>query len=370
MSGFYGIGAGLHDAVALAAVCGAGGVLGFGADEAGACDVLAPGGAVLVRAEVERAALLGRARYFFSFGTYGLGDLAPLAGAIEHLAAASGVGFMAACLAAPGEGKTVYQGHLFEGGVLKADLARSFGLALDGGVGVVGHEIVAAGAAAIRAQCGRLKEQGKVLALIDAISEADCAEVAAAMAGMKLAGGAAGLARPDAPGALPAALAMPGGPVAILSGALDRQSIFQIGAARAVLAVHDVDFASADPVAAALAWAAEHAAAPAFIITSTVPPDRVTQGAKAAAVLGQIAAGLAGLGVARFVLAGGETAACARAALGVKRLQTCLQTSQFLWLRDEKFVISIKPPRAGGKTLFLSEFEPQLSLNDIAEMVL
>ncbi len=356
----------MHDAVALAGACGPGAVLAFGGAQAGACDVLAPEGAVLARSDVQAAANLGRARYFLSFGTYGLDDLAPVAGAIEHLAAATGVGFMAVCLAAPEQGRSVYQGHLFEAGRLKADLARSFGLVMDGGVGVVAHEIVAAGPASIRAQCGRLKEQGKVLALIDAISAADCDMVAAAMAEMRLVGGSAGFARLGL--ARPAVANAHAGPVAILSGALDRQTIFQIGAARAGLAVYDLDLTLADPVAAALLWAGEVLAKPAFIITSTVPPDQVTAGARACVMLGEIARGLAALGVARFVLAGGETASAVRAALGVTRLQTCPENSPFLWMRDEKFSISIKPPQAGGKTLFLSEFEPHLSLNDIAEM--
>lgn len=373
MSGFYGLGAGLHDAVALAQACRPGAVLGFGAERAGYCDVLAPVGPVLARAEVEQAAALGRGRYFLAFGSFGLGEMAPLAGAIEHLAAASGVGFMAACLAAPDQGRTVYQGHLFEAGKLKVDLARSFGLVLDGGVEIVAHEIVAAGPAAIRAQCGRLKEQGKVLALIDAISAADCDVVAEAMAGMKLAGGAAWFARPDDAGAAEAgaaAVSRLAGPVAILSGARDRQTIFQIGAARAVRPVHDLDFTQADPVAAALAWAAGKLGQPAFIITSTVPPDRVSPGAPAAAALGAVAGGLAALGVVRFVIAGGETAGAVRAALGVARLRTCPENDRFLWLADETLAISIKPPRAGGKTLFLGEFEPHLSLNDVAEMAI
>lgn len=371
LSGFYGLGGSLHDALALAQACGPGALLGFGAGQAEFCDVLAPEGAVLARAEVEQSAALGRTRYFLSFGTYGLGDLAPVAGAIEHLAAATGVGFMAVCLAAPGWGRTVYQGHLFEAGKLKVDLARGFGLVLDGAVGVVAHEIVAAGESAIRAQCGRLKEQGKVLALIDAISEADCAAVAAAMAVMKLAGGGADFARPRIAGAAVAGVVgvkKLAGPVAILSGALDRQTIFQIGAARDAMAVYDLDFTLSDPVAAALAWASDKLGASAFIITSTVPPDRVTPSPPAAVMLGAVARGLAAFGVVRFVIAGGETAGAVRETLGVRRLQTCPESGPFLWLSDENVAISIKPPQAGAKTLFLYKFEPHLSLNDIAEM--
>jgi hypothetical protein len=367
LMGFYGLGASLHDAVALTARFGPGAIMGLGAGQAGSCDVLAPAAAWLGKADVAAAVALGRAGYYLAFGDAGFAghlDVAPVAGAIEQLAAASGVGFMAVCLAAPGQGRTVYQGQLFEGGTLKGDLARAFSLALDGGVGVVPREIVAGGAAAIRAQCGRLKEQGKVLAVIDAICDADCAAAAAALAGMPLAGGAAGFAGMDAAWPDDAAA----GPVAILSGARDRQTIFQIGAARDVVPVHDLALGGADPVAAACGWAADKLGAGSFIISSSVPPDRLTPDAPAAMMLGEIARGLAALGVRRFIVAGGETGAAVAAALGLHRLRAAAATGALLWLRDEDVSISFKASGGGAKNLFLSEFGPQLRLNNIAEL--
>jgi uncharacterized protein YgbK (DUF1537 family) len=363
LMGCYGLAVSLHDAVALAGAFGPGSVIGFGAGEAGASDILAPAGASVIKAEIAAAASLGRAQYFLSFGNHAPAELAPAAGAIAHLAAATGVGFMAVCLAAPEQGRTVYQGHLFEGGRMLADLAREFTMLLDGSVSIVPREIVAAGAAAIGLHCGRLKEQGCQLALIDAIDEDDCAAAAAAMRQMRLAGGVAGFAGPG--GIFGADDGT--GPVAILSGAVDRQTIFQVGAARAAVPVCDLDFSAANPAGVALAWAAMQRPKN-FIISSAVPPDKLTAGAPAALLLGEIARGLHAAGVRRFIVTGGETGMAVRDALGIKSLRAVSATGPLLWLKHETLAISFKPSGAGGKNLFLSEFEPHLRLNDIAEL--
>jgi uncharacterized protein YgbK (DUF1537 family) len=367
LMGFYGLAGSLHDAVALAAAFGPGARLGFGAGEAGQSDILAPSGATFTQADIAAAARLGRAQYFLSFGNFGLGDLPVMAGAIEYLAAATGVGCMALCLASPEQGRTLYQGHLFEGAKFRIDLIREFAMMMQGGVALIPREIVAAGAAAIAQQFGRLKEQGKMLVLIDAIDDDDCVAVAAAMAGVTLAGGVAGFAGTGGGFAEDDAT----GPVAILSGALDRQTIFQLGAARASLPVFDLhfeaDFGAGDLAGAALGWAAAQTSN-AFIITSSVPPDRLTKDAKAAAVLAAIAQGLAKAGVKRFIVAGGETGLAVRTALGMTALRAVGQTGPLLWLQNDSLSISFKTPGSGAKNLFLSEFEPHLRLNNIAEL--
>jgi uncharacterized protein YgbK (DUF1537 family) len=363
LMGCYGLAGSLHDAVALAGAFGPGSVIGFGASEAGASDILAPAGASLVKSEISAVASLGREQYFLSFGNHAPEGLAPVAGAIEHLAAATGVGFMAVCLAAPEQGRTVYQGHLFEGSRMRADLARNFAMQLDGSVGIVPREIVAAGAAAIGLHCGRLKEQGRVLALIDAIDEDDCASAAAAMRAMPLAGGVAGFAGQG--GFFGADDGT--GPVAILSGAVDRQTIFQVGAARAAVPVYDLDFSVADPAKVALAWAAMQTPKN-FIISSSVPPDKLTANAPATLLFGEIARGLVASGVRRFIVTGGQTGLAVRDALGLKNLRAVSATGTLIWLKHETLAISFKLSGAGGKNLFLSEFEPHLSLNNIAEL--
>jgi uncharacterized protein YgbK (DUF1537 family) len=351
----FGIAATLQDALALAEAFGPGAQIGF-LDAGGA--ILAPKAAWLSPADAVRAFRPGRTKYHFAFEAIAPDETAPV---VEALVQAAGTGFMPVCLAAPWAGRTVYQGHLFEGGRLASSLARDFGVALGGSVGIVAHDIVAAGALAIRRQCAALKEQGRALAFIDCINEDDCAAIAEAFGSFALTGGGAwAVARPHA--AEPDA---PAGNLAILSGALARQTVFQIGAARGAVPVFDLDFTAADPAADALAWAAGQDKN--FIITSTVPPDRLTAGAKAEAVFGQIAQGLAAAGTKRLILAGTATARAVLSALGIEQVVAGAAFEGLRWLQAPGLAICVKHGAAGPRNLFLSEFGPQIRLNAPAE---
>jgi uncharacterized protein YgbK (DUF1537 family) len=233
---------------------------------------------------------------------------------------------------------------------------------MQGGVGLVAHEIVAAGTPAVKKRCAALKDQGRALALIDAIDDEDCAAVAEACAGFPLTGGGAWLA-PRCEGGMSE---QPDGLLAILSGALDRQTVFQLGAARLAMPVCDLDFSSADPAGDALAWAAAKLDEP-FVIASTASPDRVTPGVPAEAVLGAVAKGLVGAGVRRFVITGDVTARAVIAALGIQNVTVGASIGPLTWLHHGDMAICIKPSGAGTKNLFLSEFGPQIRLNATAE---
>jgi uncharacterized protein YgbK (DUF1537 family) len=355
-----GLGATLYDAVALAEAFGPGAVVGIGKFSTD-LDILAPLQAGLTVVDAAFAARAGRETYFLAFG-HARPVAAELAPVIDILCEAAGTGFMAACPAAPWAGRTLYQGHLFEGGKFLGNLVHEFSSSLGGGVGLVGHDIVRGGAAAVAKACARLKEQGRHLALIDAVDDDDGAAVAEAFSGQILAGGGAwAAARPHAPEP-----PQPEGPVAIIAGALDRQTNFQIGAARRYMPVFDLDFASTAPVADALAWATGHVGTP-FIITTTVAPDLISPGAPAAALLGEIAAGLASQGVKKFMIAGDETAAACLIALGITRLTVGAGFGPLRWLQDDNIALCLKPAGVGSKNLFLSEFEPQIRLNEDAK---
>ncbi|OYV35856.1 MAG: hypothetical protein B7Z81_08185 [Acidocella sp. 20-61-6] len=361
---FYGLAATLRDAVALAEARGPGCKVGFGAAQAGFVEVLAPEGADLTLADVRAGAALGRSRYFFTFGNHAAAfNLASIGPIIDQLAANTGVGFMAACLANPTMGRTMYQGQLFEAGHLRGDMVRAFGAALEGNVGLVTHEIVAAGAAAIRRQCSGLKEQGKSLVLIDAINEDDCSAIFNAVGNYALIGGAAWLSEQ----AHAAAPSQPAGPIAILSGALDRQTIFQIGAARCVLPVFDLEVRAPRAAEVALEWTADKIGKTAFIISSSVPPDKIAEGAPVAEMFGDIARGLVANGVQRMVIAGSETAQAVLLALGITRLQSGANLGPLVWLENETLSICVKPGGIGAKGIFLTEFEPQICRNGASE---
>jgi uncharacterized protein YgbK (DUF1537 family) len=283
---------------------------------------------------------------------------------IARLCAQSGAGFMAACLAAPWAGRRVFQGHVFERATLRGNLMQHYAMALDGAVGLVPRETVAAGPGAVRKAVTRLKEQGRMLALIDAVEDQDCATVTEALAGLPLRGGGAWLAAP--PRAAESAPAEPAGTIAILSGATDRDTVLQVGTARAQLPVFDLDFTADDPASAALHWAAQQTA-PRYIISSSLPPDRLTPGAPAAAIFARIAACLADFGVQHFLLTGGETASAVLSALNVNRLTVGAPFGPLRWLHGATATYCIKPRGVGGKNLFLPEFEPQIRLNEPAK---
>jgi uncharacterized protein YgbK (DUF1537 family) len=360
----FGIAATLHDAAALAAAFGPGARIGIGAATAASADILAPSGLALQKPEILAALRLGRAQYIFTFGNTvaatSPGIIAPMIDALAH---ASGTGFLPACLATPWAGRTVYQGHLFLNGSLQADLKREFSTHLDGSAGVVPYPIIANGSRAVRTQLAALKEQGHRLALLDAVDADQCDILAQALAGQPIIAGPAWLSpQPATPEP-----EQPAGPIAILSGALARETLFQIGAARAVMPVRELNFDDTDCITAALAWAEPHIGERPFIIATSAPPDKIRAGAPAAETLARIAEALAAAGIRRFVLTGNNTAAAILARLGVTYLTAGAEFAGLRWLRAEKLSILIKPGNFGTKNLFLHEFEPQIRLNEPAE---
>jgi uncharacterized protein YgbK (DUF1537 family) len=383
----YGIAARLVDAVALTAAFGGGTKIGIGAGCAADCDILAPAGPVLTAAEARAACAIPASQYVFTFGNTESGDLAPIIGPVmDLLASASGTGFLAACMATPWDGRSVYQGHSFQHGNLQGDLKQSLAPFIDGRISVVPYAVVAAGATAIRAQLTAMKEQGVRLALLDAIEDAQCGFISEALARQPVIAGPAwissgvdksGVDAPgkdasseDAPGEDASKISAPvDGPVAILSGALHRQSLIQTAAAREMMPVLDIDLSqgAAAMTAAALAWARPYFSVQPFLITSTAPPDKVQAGAPAVERLADIAEALAGDGIRNFMLSGNYTAAVILRRFGITRLVAGPVFAGLRWLRASDFNILIKPGGYGAKNLFLYEFEPQSRLNATAE---
>jgi 3-dehydrotetronate 4-kinase len=362
----YGIAARLVDAVALTAAFGQATKIGIGEVNAGDCDILAPAGFVLSAAEAKAACAIPASQYVFTFGNTESADLAATIGpVIELLASASGTGFVAACLATPWTGRCVYQGHLFQQGNLHSDLKRELAPHIHGRIGVLPHERIAAGSAAIRAQLTGMKEQGVRLALLDAIDEEQCGVVAEALARLPVIAGPAWIS----PGTdAPETGASVSGSVAILSGALHRQSLMQTAAARVAMAVLDLDLSAPPGTAAAnaLTWARPHFGTP-FLITSSAPPGKIRTGVPAAEMLAATAEALAGAGIRNFVLSGNHTAAVILQRLGITQLVAGAAFAGLRWLKGGDFNILIKPGGYGTKNLFLYDFEPQSRLNAPAE---
>ncbi len=304
----------------------------------------------------------GARQYFFkycsTFDSTDHGNIGPVADAFIQ---ALGCGFSLHCPAFPTNGRTVYLGHLFAGGVLlnesgmenhpltpmsDANLVRVLSRQTEGTVGLVSFPTVEAGQAAIRDAMTRLKEQGRRHAIVDAVTDAHLVAIGEAAAHHALLCGGSGVAmglpgnfrRAGLLGDAGDASALPSiaGATAVLSGSCSRATLNQLGFARNHLPVFELD-ARATPDAgklaeAALAWTSGKIGAVPVVIAASAPPDKVAaiQAAlggpdKAGALLedamARIAQGLIARGVRRMVVAGGETSGAVVTKLGVRQLR-------------------------------------------------
>jgi uncharacterized protein YgbK (DUF1537 family) len=303
----------------------------------------------------------GCRQYFFkycsTFDSTDEGNIGPVADALID---ALGSGFALACPAFPTNARTVYQGHLFVGGVLlnesgmenhpltpmkDANLVRVLSRQTDGTVGLVPFATVEQGAGAIRKAMTALKEQGRRYAIVDAVTDAHLVAIGEAAEAHALLTGGSGIAMglPAnfrrmgllAEGADPGGLPPAGGHAAVLSGSCSRATLAQLGAARAHLPVHEVDPLACPDAAsladAALAWAADRLGRTPVVIAASAPPDRVAAiqarlgqdaaGALIEDTLARVAQGLVARGVRRLVVAGGETSGAVVSRLGVRALR-------------------------------------------------
>ena len=326
-------------------------------------DVTAPADAALSPAAA--GTILQRAAIgFLAFGNQATPpDLEALAPLLDMAIAAQG-GFMAASFAHPAYGRTQFQGHLFQHGQLVANLLHALSERLAFRVALIPHDIVAAGPAAIRARVSAAREQGVALALVDAADATPQGAIRAALSAQPLIGGPAWLL-PEAQTAEETAPATASSRTAILSGALDRQTLFQLGAAAPQLPLLWLDPAASDALPAARAWAAAQTAQT-IVIATSAPPDRLAPGG-GTALLASVAAELAEAGCRRFVLNGNDTASAILARLGITMLNAGAPAAGLRWLHADGYSFLPKPGGFGGRDLFLDGFAPQIRLNETAE---
>jgi uncharacterized protein YgbK (DUF1537 family) len=296
-------------------------------------------------------------KYCSTFDSTPAGNIGPVADALLE---ALGADFAIACPAFPENGRTIYKGHLFVGDVLLSDspmkdhpltpmtdasLVRVLAHQTKRTVGLVEHQAVRGGAAAIRARFDELRAQGSSYAVVDALADADLLAIGAACAGHALVTAGSGVAlglpqnffaaglmqpRTDA-----ARLAPAGGKPAVLAGSCSAATRQQVALMAARHPAHALD-PLADPDPARLATKALTAIAPAleagrpFLVYSTAEPAQVAEvqaklGTARAATLVEdalalVAARIVASGVRRLVVAGGETSGAVVKALGVKAL--------------------------------------------------
>ena len=297
--------------------------------------------------------------YFKVCSTFDSTPAGNIGAVAEALMAALGTDLVLVCPAFPENGRTVFCGHLFVGDQLLSDsgmrqhpltpmtnanLVTVLQAQCQGRVGLLRHDSVAQGEAAIAARLDVLRGSGVKLVVADAINNADLLRLAGGAAHLPLWVAGSGLAL-----GLPPLLAQAGqvtldhqaaqlddlrGPAAVLAGscstATQAQVAHWINAGRPALQIDPAALAGGEPVVArALAWAAALSQPPLFYATTDASTLAAIQSrlgtAQAGALIEQalaaIAQGLVAAGTQRLVVAGGETSGAVVQALGVQTLR-------------------------------------------------
>lgn len=296
-------------------------------------------------------------KYCSTFDSTPRGNIGPVA---EALMGALGTSFTIACPAFPANGRTVYKGHLFVGDALLSDsgmrhhpltpmtdanLVRVLQQQVKGKVGLVEADTVAQGPQAIRARFGVLRQKGRNLAVVDALSDDDLMAIGAACADMPLvtAGSGIALGLPQnfrhagllADTAVAEALPAAGGLRAVVSGSCSIATQGQVAAMRKrhpAFRVDPFDLARGrDVVGEALAWAENRVGAEPVLVYATDTPESVQAaqaqlGAEKAGslveeALAAVARGLVSMGVGQLIVAGGETSGAVVKALRIEGLR-------------------------------------------------
>jgi uncharacterized protein YgbK (DUF1537 family) len=288
-------------------------------------------------------------KYCSTFDSTPRGNIGPVADALLDALRAD---FTVVCPAFPANARTIYKGYLFVGNVLlsesgmrdhpltpmtDANLVRVMAAQTARSVGLVPHEVVRGGAAAIRARFDELRRAGVTYAVVDALHNDDLLALGAACADLPLVTAGSGLALglgPNVPDALPAQgiadrLPATGGRRAVISGSCSVATRRQVALMRErhpAFRVVASDLARGeDVVGRALAWASGQDGP--VLIYATAEPDevRAAQAAFGAAEAGEmveralaaIATGLVDAGVGQMIVAGGETSGAVVQALGI-----------------------------------------------------
>ena len=293
-------------------------------------------------------------KYCSTFDSTDEGNIGPVTEALLEVTQAQAT---LVCPASPEHGRTTYRGHLFVGDQLLSESSMSthpltpmtdsnlvavMGRQSTSPVGLLSLDAIRTGHDAIAARIRDLEATGVVHVVVDAIEAQDLLSVAEVAEAFPLLTGGAGLA-----GALGAVLAaanpsstdaetsldvtLPAGPGLVLAGSCSRATLAQVEAAAATFASYRLDpVATPDPARMldqARSWLRENwGNGPLLMYSSASPLEqeaaRLAMGADTSAVLeqalGELAREAADLGVARLVVAGGETSGAVVQALGYR----------------------------------------------------
>jgi 3-dehydrotetronate 4-kinase len=339
----------------------------------------------------------GAAQIYFkvcsTFDSTAEGNIGPVTEALmDELKA----GFAIVTPAFPGNGRTVFKGHLFVGDLLLSDspmrqhpltpmtdanLVRVMqAQCRTRRVGLIERAVVARGAGAVRERMQALQGQGVSLGIADAIADDDLRVLAAAASDLRLLVAGSGLAigipalHGLAPRAEAALLPPPRGARAIVSGSCSTATQGQvaafIAAGGAAFAVDPLRLAAGDDLAQqALDWARSRLGDKPVLVYATADASAVksVQAALGAAragtlvedCLARVAQGLVAAGVGQLVIAGGETSGACVQALGVEALRIGVQIDPGVpWCHasTQRLHLALKSGNFGGADFFSRAF--------------
>jgi uncharacterized protein YgbK (DUF1537 family) len=336
-------------------------------------------------------------KYCSTFDSTSKGNIGPVTDALMD---ALGTDFTIACPAFPENGRTICRGYLFVGDVLlsesgmkdhpltpmtDANLVRVLQAQTKRKVGLIRYDVLARGAAALREEVAKLRQQGIAIAVVDALAEPDLHCIAEGCAGLPLvtAGSGVGLGIAEhhrrsgrlRHAANAAALPRAAGHAAVLSGSCSEATNGQVAhwtQSRPAFRIDPLRLAAGQPVVEdALAWAKAHLQKEPVLIYATSAPQEVKAvqrelgveraGALVEDALARIAKDLIAAGVRKLVVAGGETSGAVVGALGIRSLRIGPQIDPGVpWtesLDAEPIALALKSGNFGSMDFFSKALE-------------
>lgn len=336
-------------------------------------------------------------KYCSTFDSTDRGNIGPVADALLDRIGSDLTIF---CPAFPENGRRVFNGYLFVGGVLLSEsgmekhpitpmtdsnLVRVLGRQTPRKVGRIDLTTVRQSESAIRDALSDARRRGIRHLIADAVSDDDLRALGLATGELPLITGGSGIAL-----ALPELLRRQGllepssdadalphvdGPAVVLSGSCSRATLAQVDYMRARRPAYALDANALDRqdalVDAALRWADAHLSDGPILISASAPAEEVAKtqarfgkdaaGERIESVLGSIANQLRARGVRRFVVAGGETSGAVVQGLGVRALRIGKQIDPGVpWTESvdtPPLALALKSGNFGSEDFFLRAIE-------------
>ncbi len=330
-------------------------------------------------------------KYCSTFDSTAEGNIGPVA---EALMRDLGVGQTIYCPAFPENGRSIFMGNLFVGEQLlsespmkdhpltpmrDASLVRLLTPQVTKTVGLANRLAVAKGPAALAERLSALAAEGIAHVIVDAVADSDLEVIAEACAHMPLLTGGSAVAMP-LPGIWSRADLLPSEGLAPNTYSIDPRAIVLSGSCSAMTNAQVAAYQDKGPalqldplmladngVQGALDWLAAQPESATPLIYATAAPGavRAVQNrlgvARAGRLIEEALADLAraahGMGVRRFVVAGGETSGAVTKALDVSQLDIGAEIAPgvpwcFAQIGDHAIALALKSGNFGAESFF------------------